>query len=392
MATEAKRPPGLRWIRGVPYWVAKDKGYLPRTVNLGHLRDDPQRLSDRCHRLNAEMMSERSDTIGRTAVYDGTFASLFRLYQTDPRSRFKKLKPGVRRNYCNYLPVLERDLGAMRVRNLNGLDFQEFYRQWRTGADGRDMLPRAAFIVAVLRAALTYGSSAGHGECAALKGMLRDMRFEKPRRRTTVVTAAMVDAIRTAAHEAGRPSVALASALQFETLARQFDVIGRWLPLDYAVMSDVATPSGKWVGPTWADIKDGILKYTPSKTELSSGVEVEVDLTLCPMVMDELARVPVDKRAGPLIVNERTGQPYHHEAFRKEWRALARTCGLPDTVWSRDIRAGGVTEGRKAGASTDDLAKTAGHTDGRTTARVYDRDVLEAQRRAATSRAAFRKK
>ena len=62
------------------------------------------------------------------------------------------------------------------------------------------------------------------------------------------------------------------------------------------------------------------------------------------------------------------------------------------TVWNRDLRAGGITEAREAGAPTDDIAKLAGHADKRTTARIYDRDSLEAARRVASARTAQRAK
>ncbi len=60
-------------------------------------------------------------------------------------------------------------------------------------------------------------------------------------------------------------------------------------------------------------------------------------------------------------------------------------------VLNRDRRAGGVTEGRQVAATTDDLAKTAGHANKRTTARVYDRDRLEAARRVGKARIAHRR-
>jgi integrase len=50
----------------------------------------------------------------------------------------------------------------------------------------------------------------------------------------------------------------------------------------------------------------------------------------------------------------------------------------------------GITEARQAGAPTDDVAKTAGHSSKRTTARVYDCDTLEAARRIAKARMAHR--
>jgi integrase len=61
-------------------------------------------------------------------------------------------------------------------------------------------------------------------------------------------------------------------------------------------------------------------------------------------------------------------------------------------LWNRDLRAGAVTEGRQGGALTDDLAKGAGHASKRTTAKVYDRDQLEAQRRVMQARLAYRDK
>jgi hypothetical protein len=41
---------------------------------------------------------------------------------------------------------------------------------------------------------------------------------------------------------------------------------------------------------------------------------------------------------------------------------VRKEAGLPRDLWNRDIRAGGVTEGGKAGATSDDRAKVAGHS------------------------------
>ena len=54
------------------------------------------------------------------------------------------------------------------------------------------------------------------------------------------------------------------------------------------------------------------------------------------------------------------------------------------------MRAGAVTESRQSAAPTDDVAKLAGNANKRTTARVYDRDRLEAARRVAQARVAHR--
>lgn len=166
---------------------------------------------------------------------------------------------------------------------------------------------------------------------------------------------------------------------------------GKWVPLSDKMPSLIIDGSEKWIGPIWAQIDEHLIwRHTPSKTQFTSGAKVVLDLKLCPMVMEELARVPVEARRGPLIVSSKTGLPYVYERFRDLWRRCANQAGIASTVWNRDLCAAGVTEGRQAGATTDDLAKNAGHATKRTTARVYDRDRLEAMRRVMTARKAYR--
>jgi integrase len=126
----------------------------------------------------------------------------------------------------------------------------------------------------------------------------------------------------------------------------------------------------------WSQIDEhGVLRLTPGKTEDSSALRVLIPLRECPMVVEELAIVPQSARSGPLIVNPKTGLPYRQIYYRDVWHASAKAAGISRSVWNRDLRASGITEAREAGAPTDDVAKTAGHADKRTTARVYDRDT-----------------
>jgi integrase len=168
---------------------------------------------------------------------------------------------------------------------------------------------------------------------------------------------------------------------------RQWDVTGKWVPLDDKKPSLVIDGTCKWVGPMWSQIDENlILRYTPAKTQFTSGAEVVLDLLMLPMVMEELAKVPEEARRGPLIVNPCTGLPYRNWYFGHVWRKVRKLTGIRKEVWNRDTRAGAVTEARQAAVPTDDLAKVAGHSNKRTTARVYDRDRLEAARRVAKAR------
>lgn len=77
--------------------------------------------------------------------------------------------------------------------------------------------------------------------------------------------------------------------------------------------------------------------------------------------------------------------------FQAVWQAVRGEAELSAELWNRDLRAGAITEGGMAGASSDDRAKLAGHSGTKTTRAVYDRNVLVASNRVAEARAKFRK-
>jgi hypothetical protein len=104
-----------------------------------------------------------------------------------------------------------------------------------------------------------------------------------------------------------------------------------------------------------------------------------------PLTLADLLRV------GPLVVNPATGLPYIRQSWRNAWAADFKAAGLPEGMWNRDLRAGGITEGGRAGASKDDRRKLAGHAKEETT-EIYDRDQVEAHRRVMQARKAFREK
>jgi len=122
-----------------------------------------------------------------------------------------------------------------------------------------------------------------------------------------------------------------------------------------------------------------------------TGITVTYPLAEAPMVMEELKHWPTEKRIGPVVVSEETGLPYRERAFRFGFGADRKAAGLPTTFWARDLRASGITEARASNVSTDDAGKVAGHSNSKTTAKVYDRANLEAAERFAKARTAHRK-
>jgi hypothetical protein len=390
---------GLRWRAGKPLWRASKRairaGYPVKSVNLSMYAANETAMLSRCERLQIEMVAWLSGRTGNSPQFDGTIVSLLSIYQTDTESPYRTLKPSTRHPYDVYMRMLRAEVGARRLDALDGRDLRRWHSAWskpdRDG--GRPRLAAAKMAMTVLKSALSFGKTCRYSGCADLKSIMDELTFASPAPRTAAPTAAQITAARREAHNAGHPAAALAYALQFEGQVRQYDVIGEWLPLDDPRPSALIDSNKKWIGPTWVHVdRNLILRFTPTKTEDTSAAKITLDLHSYPMVMEELASISDDARKGPLIVNPKTGLPYRQWYYRDLWRTIATAAGIERTVWNRDLRAGGITEAREAGAPTDDVAKTAGHNDKRTTARVYDRDRLEAARRVATARTKHRAK
>jgi hypothetical protein len=116
----------------------------------------------------------------------------------------------------------------------------------------------------------------------------------------------------------------------------------------------------------WSAIDDNMLMtIKPTKSEDTTAVVVTFDLSVCPMMMEEMAHIPVSERKRAIISNENTGLPYAYEpAGTRTSRppACLRACGV---VWRH--------RGGKARASKDDRRKITGHATEKQTEK-YDRD------------------
>jgi len=387
---------GLKWIkraaRRVPYWVADEQdvrnGYTPKTVNLDQYRDQPDILVARCNLLQAEMMLWRAGYRRETMSFDGTIRSLLNIYQRDPESSYQQLKPGSIVPYNHYLMKLEEHIGPRRVDQVDGIDILRWHKIW---SDNGEHLAKAATCRAILEAAVKHGILRRYPGCGELRQILVTARAQlpKPQPREVVITADEATAVRVAAHAAGRPSSALIYALAYETTLRLWDVTGQWWPLDRGGISDVidSDRAMKWFGLRWENIDDNlVLRYRPSKTDGTTGRTITYPLSKAPMVIEELRNWPMEKRIGAVIVNEQTGLPYRNREVTENWEADRKEASINPAAWARDLRASGITEGRAAGATTEDAAKVAGHTGTKTTASVYDRASVEAAERFADAR------
>lgn len=439
--------PGLTWQRrrnGLGtrwdlYWKAGarlvKRGFQPATARLwfpsggqdSPTPDEWNGIAAECRALQAQMQTWAGGIEGDAkSIFDGTFGSLIRLYKTDPDSPFKELRYRTRLSYTSKLNTLDFAVGELAVAGLTFRDFKRWHAAFRSPVVGQahERIARAHGLMTVVRIVIAFGKLNTLPDCARLAEVLSGMDFQAPRQRTVFLTLSQVEAFIAEAHRWRKPSLALAQALMFETSLRQKDVIGEWVPIAEPGASDIHWHGKKWImGVRWSDIDENLIlsKITSKSMRGQHGVKTrtgkleEFDLKAYPLVMRELFGSEVPRRTlgsrtqsmaqsdvsrdecpvrpspgTPLIINEHTQRPWGKN-YPKMWRKIADAAGLPKTVCNKDSRASGVTEGRKAGASLEDLRHHAGHSQISMTAR-YDRVDIETRNKVAELRVRSRGK
>jgi hypothetical protein len=357
------------------YWRASaalvHQDFRPSVVRL---HGTPEAMRAHALLLRAQMLEWGSHD--QVSPYTGTLKSLVARYQTDPESPYRDLRHTTQLTYHKHLRLLVQHKGERRIDKLTGGDIRRWYKEIAQGGTRQSY---AYLMVSILKAVVAYGASEGYADCGRMRESMSAARFSNGPARTTRMTYAQVRAFRDAAHKMDRASMALGVTPQFECSLRQRDVIGEWIK--------DGTQAPRWQnGLTWSHIgQDGILRKT-SKT----GAPAEHRISDHPELATELDRVPLDRRVGPLVVNEQFGVPYTAEQYRKSFREIARTAGIPDNVWNMDARAGAITEAWESGAEPAAVMAMATHTQ-LTTSRRYNRSNVEQISRAARLRLERRK-
>lgn len=407
--------PGLAWrprANGwVAVWVARSdivaKGYSPSTQRLRLFTEQPTEddvtyIRSECQRLQDEMLAFGRDGDGSAPVFTGTVQGLIDTYLRDPDSGYHSARFTTRQNYDKALKLLSRDKGDRALHALKGRDFKRWYEEWRwpDGKDGVDKVYTAYGQIVIIRVLLSYGvafevEDVGPNDvshCLRLKTALAEQTFENGNARTQELTHQQVSAFIKVANENDYGWMALAQALQFELSLRQKDVIGQWVPVSEPGMSDLTRNGKKWLyGIRWEEVDQNMV-LTHQMTKSRKRKILEFDLKLYPMVMAEIAKIPVDQRTGPIIRNPRTGQPPVAMAFRFTWRKLATKAGIPPEVKNMDSRAGAITETLEAtGDNIEAARRQAGHSNSQTTQR-YIRGLQRSNSKVAILRVAARTK
>jgi hypothetical protein len=232
------------------YWCARSdlvkKGYQPETVRLSFDIVDAgsQKLIEAaCQRLQAEMLEWSTGTERDVLRFDGTLRGLVRRYQLDPASPYQGVKWNTRRTYDEILVKIDRGLGERSVHAIKLDDFHRWYAEAKKPKlPGQpERITKAHNLMRMLRRLFSYGIMAELQGCKRVHEILEQAQFKGAARRRTVLNFGYVQAFITEAIKSNRRSLALGTALQFETGMRQKDVIGEWEPMVDGEVSGISS-------------------------------------------------------------------------------------------------------------------------------------------------------
>ena len=378
------------------YWVAsktaKEEGYPTKTQRIPYNPETPEgqiHLIDACRRLQAEMLQwlDGIRGAGRSSEH-GTIGWFCEAFETDIDSPFRQTRQATQVFYSRYLKTIRQTVGGKRVSVIIGKDLRRWHGNWLELHGERS----AYGCVQTLRRVFSYGAGdLGDEGCLRVSEIFKHVRIQSPKSRTIRPTYEHIKAFREAAYEVGRYSIALAVSLQFDLGMRQKDIIGEWIPTDNSSdISGIVSRQQRWqVGLTWDHINSDMILEKP--TSKSNGLERAVhDLKLYPDTLEELSRIPRERRIGPVILDESTRRPYRASRFSRLFREIADKAGLPKEIKNMDCRAGAVSEAFEAGAEASDVMKLATHKQMATTM-IYNRGAVKQSSRVAELRIQKRK-
>lgn len=361
--------PGLKWrprINGdIPMWIppAKDikSGYFPKSLMLDR-HASPLELAETCRRQWKDLEDWRENKPKAVRL---TIGWLIDRYLSDTLSPFQKLDRETQKSYgweCKRIKetvgdrlLTPKKVNGLLVPRILGHDLSKWHYHWghptreEILSDGsikmvelRPTPSRARHCIAMLRTLFSYNITLGTIGAVELRAILKAMRFEGSNARSIAPTYEQVDAVVSKAQEMGYRSIAITTLAQFELIERRTHIIGKWRDNAWGygwAWDDHMQIAGRteWVGVT----PDWRIRYYQTK----KGANLrEFDLKVVQRLLGLMQLTPKDQRHGPIIICEDTGLPWIKRRYQEKFREIARAAGVPDEVYSMDMRAGGTTE------------------------------------------------
>lgn len=382
--------PGLKRRPHARYWMppAKDikRGYDTKSRRIPNDMTELQ-AAVFCRKCWADLEQWRND---RPQHLPGTWAWAIWHLRNDPLSPMNRLQPGKGRairestrlqyEYC--MRQIERAVGKRRIESTSGSDLLHWYDQFAGDAH----FSKAHSIIGQLKRLAAYALFLGHRPARDVVELMGTLRFHGAMARTADWSFENIMKIISGAVEQGHLSIAIATLAQYEFTERRIHIIGNW-------EDAVWRPGWQWQGINYGERvgidKDWRITYFQDKTQPTRR---SYDLNDTPALLDLLEQIPQEERIGPVIICESTGRPWVTRSYGRTFREICRSVGLPDSLWSMDMRASGATEADLIpGVTTRDLQAAGGWTNPLTVSR-YRRDKEEQARKVVRLRQASRGK
>jgi len=108
------------------------------------------------------------------------------------------------------------------------------------------------------------------------------------------------------------------------------------------------------------DYADGVIRFTPTKTERSSGVSVDVPITQEVREQLEHARKLCGVKS-LYVIHTGSGKPYTAHGLGSAWRRACERAGVEDATL-KDIRAKAATDAKRMGYTKKEISVGLAHT------------------------------
>lgn len=332
-----------RWIAPKPYRAAGAVSeYLTRDGVLS------AKAMARAEGLNAWWSAALAQARGQAPaakVAPGTLGALIPEFERSPD--YKGMKPRTREGVDWALALIgKKGIARAPIDRIEPRDCLLFHQKVLDGKGPHQAKRALTWLRRLLSFARLRGMTA-HNPAGKL-----GLRSQPPREQ--VWTVQQIEAFKAKAIELGRPSMALAVQLAYDSAQRQADVLGAsWGQFD-----------GE--GLSWRQGKTGRKVWTALGTD----------------TLAILAATP--RSSTQIIVSETTGRPYHQRAsFSRVFRDIRAEAKLPPVLRFHDLRRTAASEVMAGGGRAEPLT---GHRPGSPALRVYEVPNKAAARAAQAAR------
>lgn len=283
---------------------------------------------ERAELLNAawDKIRRGEEPIGKAPALPGTFGHLAERLRASNEYKDKKPRTVDELEYA--LKVLEPLFAPTRLEKITPEHIERFYNALRE----QGSVHRAAKIMKWFRYIFNFGIRFD----LARSNPTHAVRIKHPKPRRQVWTEDQVAAVTAMALDMGRPCIALAIQIGYDTSLRPSDI--RAL--------------------TWGQFDGESLSLKQQKTEK----EQRAPLWPETIAMIEASRGDTIPLANAPIIRAPHGRAYKKDNFEHRVRDICRAAGVPDGLQFRDIRRTATTERAEGGATASEQAASTGQS------------------------------